>query len=713
VKSSKDNGRVPAGPRRLEEELEAPLAAFGGELRALAEAVHPRADFVTALRQDVRAGLEVAPKVMVRRARRRIPLRWVVAAALALAVVLAITLAFVFAPRWWGARGAAQSLVERTGLELPLLPDRLPAGAEARLGMGQALSFASEPEGRLAVGSSVAVCVYSSAYVELWCAYQESAVTRLAFSPGGEWLAAGRADGRVILFDAAGRPVGNPIAFGLDAITGLAWLAARPARLAVVTQAAVTGIWDVERNDFAWAPWRAAGRAEALAAASGSDLLALATDAGVLALDGASGLLLHREITGPAQAVALAFNPGGDRLVAGLGEPDGRGSLVAWEVSDWSAVDTWKLDSAPRSVWVGERDRFAAVSQSGKVWMGTLHSPNLRILDGVGPGSPLVQAPTGQGFFAVGNSGAVVWLNAERATLRTVWKDYTGPVSAVAWREPGSIWALYGSAALRKWDAARAGLETTLPVNGQQGRFLAWSQDGRWILLGVGEEALLIDAASGQEAARLRGSAAQVVQGAFSPDGEQIVTADRTARLRIWNRADGSPVRTHEPLTIGATVTGLGWLPGGAEEGASNLVVTWLNSARYGLDLVDPLSGQGRRFSGIADSLGKVAWSQDGRWVASVAGKSVLVWDVATRRQRWTFTLDRADWSSVYLAFSPDGRYLAAGGRFITLWDLSTGETVEAFSGHSEYITALAFSPDGRALVSGSSDGTLLVWKLR
>jgi RNA polymerase sigma factor (sigma-70 family) len=65
------------------------------------------------------------------------------------------------------------------------------------------------------------------------------------------------------------------------------------------------------------------------------------------------------------------------------------------------------------------------------------------------------------------------------------------------------------------------------------------------------------------------------------------------------------------------------------------------------------------------------------------------------------------------LAFSPDGRRLAGGGRWtVRVWDVATGKEVGHFEGHRGQVTAVAFSPDGRRLASASEDSTALVWEL-
>lgn len=60
------------------------------------------------------------------------------------------------------------------------------------------------------------------------------------------------------------------------------------------------------------------------------------------------------------------------------------------------------------------------------------------------------------------------------------------------------------------------------------------------------------------------------------------------------------------------------------------------------------------------------------------------------------------------IAWSPDGRYIASGSRDLTIcvWDVRVGSS-RSFANHQDSIFILAFSPDGDNIVSGSWDHTV------
>jgi WD40 repeat protein len=63
------------------------------------------------------------------------------------------------------------------------------------------------------------------------------------------------------------------------------------------------------------------------------------------------------------------------------------------------------------------------------------------------------------------------------------------------------------------------------------------------------------------------------------------------------------------------------------------------------------------------------------------------------------------------ITVSPTGRVVAVGaGKFVKLFDLTTGRDLSCLTLASGTVTALVFSPDGRHVAAGSSDGRVEVW---
>jgi WD40 repeat protein len=206
---------------------------------------------------------------------------------------------------------------------------------------------------------------------------------------------------------------------------------------------------------------------------------------------------------------------------------------------------------------------------------------------------------------------------------------------------------------------------------------------------------------------------------AVSPDNS-AVAASRGNRIDVYDAGSGTHVRTltdpdvlapdGKPLGTAhlALVESLAWSPDGKYLASGSYQVVTLWDARTG--------GVRRRLGGVADRVVALGFSPDGKLLATGGGApteagEVKVFDVATGEPVTDVKNGHSD--TVFgVAFSPDGKTLATCGadKFVKTWEVPSGKPLKSFEGHTHHVLDVGWKADGKLLASAGADNVVKVW---
>jgi RNA polymerase sigma factor (sigma-70 family) len=239
---------------------------------------------------------------------------------------------------------------------------------------------------------------------------------------------------------------------------------------------------------------------------------------------------------------------------------------------------------------------------------------------------------------------------------------------------------------------------------------LAFSPDGK-ILAGMcNGNILLWDATTGRELRRLK----VMVRGRdtrpfdFSPDGKTLAVVETVKSIDFFEVASGKKLRT---LPVPSGFGPLLMIPilRFAPDGKSLALTVGTDKVA----VVDAQSGKViHAMGGHRASIYGLAFAPDGKTLAMATLKpSLQLWDVETGKLRLGIEQKPKDTFAHTVAFSPDGRLVAAGWwDRIGVYGADNGKETARLEEKMQSINGLAFTPDSKTLVSGTQDGKVRVW---
>lgn len=233
--------------------------------------------------------------------------------------------------------------------------------------------------------------------------------------------------------------------------------------------------------------------------------------------------------------------------------------------------------------------------------------------------------------------------------------------------------------------------------------FVAFAPGGRTAVAALQNGAVVEwDLASDSVAQRVGPDPRRADPRALSADGSRCVSLDDVGAF-VWDTRTGE---TTQHLAFDAKVDPWGRNLADFSPDATRFAVA---TRDRGTLLFDLGSGSGPSALRLdADGDGFVAFSGDGRILATSAGDTPVAWDAASGALLRRF--ERIDGLRC-LAVDPGGSRIAAGaGGSVHLLDLASARELRVLRGHPDVVTSLAFAPGTALLAAQLDDGSVWIW---
>jgi WD40 repeat protein/serine/threonine protein kinase len=256
------------------------------------------------------------------------------------------------------------------------------------------------------------------------------------------------------------------------------------------------------------------------------------------------------------------------------------------------------------------------------------------------------------------------------------------------------VWDATGQQVLRQFDGHTETVRTVVPVPNDSRLIVSAARDGTLRMW---------DLETGAEVRRFVGHVGQVWCGDVSPDGRMLLSCGIDKSVRLWDARTG----VHLRKLLGHTdiVTSVAFLPDGGRAvscGTDKTVRLWNTQTGAELNSIT-----------LPDRAYRLTLAPDGRRVVIGCRTAAHVWDLETDKVAvFDSSMDRGFYVE-QSRFSPDGRWLLAGGSdgVVRVWNVATGRELPPIKAIIKgKVLEVAWAADGRSFAVSCGDGTIRVW---
>ena len=303
-------------------------------------------------------------------------------------------------------------------------------------------------------------------------------------------------------------------------------------------------------------------------------------------------------------------------------------------------------------------------------------------------------------FFAGGVALGIVFIVFIAITLSK--HVNTSGIEDIQYSLDGTRLAIAGSTGVWLYDM-NSDEEPVLLTTDRMGVYdVSFSPDGRMLAGGCEDELIrLWDVSTGEHKKTFIADHGRNLRVQFSRDGDTLASWG-SYEISLWDIATSTHKKTSSQFKYRDFVNV------SINAGGGTLVSIDDETIR----LLDVLTVEGKAIlKGHTKEVKSVAFNPDGRTLASGGrDKTVRLWDVATGKHKQILKGHRKSIDGI--VFSTDGHMLATASRdkTIRVWDALTGTHKKTLKGHTAPVNGAAFGPDGQTIVSWSNDQTIRLW---